>query len=320
MTTDNPPQVPLALHDKLRDLLHELFLSYCGTVDTAFVQNVTTELLDCAVPMLRLLDFWQTPDLQQRLYSQLKIILDDHDILNTQRVGEVTERIMALLRDEHGLISPTNQDVPPVPPVVKPADLVRALPLKHIGNVNIVGDCFCFGLAVEYMPETYRAYPIYLNLAGAATSVEGAWARLAQGKETTVVPLERNSSTIYLNPPDKGLYVRVQRKIDGLGMDSLILLHRQLAEPTFTDADLAFLIALNYEQACLRLVDYVSKTVKIAVFPAWGSYLRQQGYTKRLVTPRISYEGIEFWTVKLDATGWTDLICEGLRQGTLRLP
>jgi hypothetical protein len=194
------------------------------------------------------------------------------------------------------------------------------LPLKHIGNVNIVGDCFCFGLAVEYMPETYRAYPIYLNLAGATTSVEGAWARLAQGKETTVVPMERNASTIYLNPPDKGLYIRVQRKIDGLGMDSLILLHRQLAEPNFTDADLAFLIALNYEQACLRLADYVSKTVKIAVFPAWGNYLREQGYRQRLVIPRTSYEGVEFWTMKLDAPAWTTLICDGLRKGAIKLP
>jgi len=320
MTTDNPPQVPLALRDKLRDLLHELFLSYCGTVDTTFVENLTVELLDCAVPMLRLLDFWQTPDLQQRLYSKLKISLDDHAFLNAQRVGEVTERIMALLRAEHGLVSPTTEDVPSAPPVVKPADLVRALPLKHIGNVNIVGDCFCFGLAVEYVPETYRAYPVYLNLAGAATSVEGAWARLAQGKETTVVPLEQNTSTIYLNPPDKGLYVRVQRKIEGLGMDSLILLHRQLAEPSFTDADRAFLLALNYEQACLRLADYVSKTVKIAVFPTWGSYLRQQGYTRRLVTPRTSYEGVDFWTVKLDPAGWTALICDGLKSGQITLP
>lgn len=202
----------------------------------------------------------------------------------------------------------------------RPADLLHTLPLKHIGNVNIVGDCFCFGLAVEYTPETHRAYPVYLNIAGAATSVEGAWARLVQGKEITVVPMERDSSTIYLNPPDKGLYVRLQRKIDGLGMDNLILLHRQLAEPSFTDAELAFLVALDYEQACLRLADYVSKTVKIAVFPAWGGYLRQEGHLKGLVLPRTSYEGVDFWTVKLNAPDWTALICDGLRKGALHLP
>lgn len=202
----------------------------------------------------------------------------------------------------------------------RPADLLRTLPLKHIGNVNIVGDCFCFGLAVEYTPETHRADPVYLNIAGAATSVEGAWARLVQGKEITVVPMERDSSAIYLNPPDKGLYVRLQRKIDGLGMDSLILLHRQLAEPSFSETDLAFLIALDYEQACTRLADYVSKTVKVAVFPAWGGYLRQQGYMNGLVLPRTSYEGVEFWTVKLNAPDWTALICEGLRKGAIALP
>jgi hypothetical protein len=211
-------------------------------------------------------------------------------------------------------MSENNGSLFPNPPAIS------ALPLKHIGNVNIVGDCFCFGLAVEYMPETYRAYPIYLNLVGAATSVEGAWARLAQGKELTVVPMDHGSSTIYLNPPAKGLYTRLQRKIDGLGMDSLILLHHQLAQPVFTDTDLAFLIALDNAQACLRLADYVSKTVKIAVFPAWGSYLRQQGYLSRLVIPRTSYEGVEFWTVKTDAAAWTTLICDGLRKGAIRLP
>jgi hypothetical protein len=202
----------------------------------------------------------------------------------------------------------------------KPAELVRTLPLKYIGNVSIIGDCFCFGLAVEYTPETYRAYPVYLNIAGAATSVEGVWARLAQGKEITVVPMERHTSAIYLNPPEKGSYVRLQRKIDGLGMDSLILLHRQLAEPVFAELEQAFMIALDYDQACVRLADYVSKTVKIAVFPAWGAYLRLQGYLNGLVQPRKSYEGVDFWTVKLNAPSWTALICDGLRKGAIELP
>jgi len=56
---------------------------------------------------------------------------------------------------------------------VEPADLLRSLPLRYIGHVSVVGDCFCFGLAVEYTPETHRAYPIYLNLCGAAISVVG---------------------------------------------------------------------------------------------------------------------------------------------------
>src|SRR5512135_1428948 len=84
------------------------------------------------------------------------------------------------------------------PHPARPADLLRSLPLKHIGNVSIVGDCFCFGLAVDYTPEAYRPYPVYLNLAGAATSVEGVWARLAQGKEITIVPMQRDASAIYL--------------------------------------------------------------------------------------------------------------------------
>ncbi len=201
-----------------------------------------------------------------------------------------------------------------------PAGSPSQFPLKYIGHVSIVGDCFCFGLAVEYTLETHGFYPVYLNLAGAATSVEAVWARLAQGKEITVVPLERDSSAIHLTPHDKGLYVRVQRKIDGLGMDNLILLHRQLAQPSFTEADLAFLVALDDAQACQRLAHYVGKTVKVAVFPAWGAYLREQGYTHGLVLHRTSYEGADFWTVKLDAAAWTEVICTGLRKGALRLP
>jgi hypothetical protein len=200
------------------------------------------------------------------------------------------------------------------------AYLARALPLKHLGNLSVVGDCFCFGLVTEYTPETYHAYPIYLNLAGPATSVEAVWARLAQGKDMTVVPLSRNSSTIYLHPPDKGLYVRFQRKLDGLGMDNLLLLHRQLAQPNFTDASLAFLLAPDPALAHLRLADYVRQTVKVAVFPAWGVYLRQQGQRAGLLTTRTLYEGVEFWTVRLDAAAWTELICDGLRKGALALP
>lgn len=202
-----------------------------------------------------------------------------------------------------------------------PADLLRALPLKHIGQVSMVGECFCFGLAVEYTPDTYRAYPVYLNLCGAATSVEAVWARLAQGKELSVASLERSSSAIHLHPPDKGLYVRVQRKLDGLGMDNLILLHRQLAQPSFTDDDsLAFLLAPDEALACLRLADYVRQTVKVAVFPAWGAYLRQQGQRAGLLAPRQSYEGLMFWTMKLDAPAWSEVIREGLRKGAIRLP
>jgi len=218
-----------------------------------------------------------------------------------------------ILADDPTVTMPSNIQI-------KTPDLLRTLPLKYIGNVNIVGDCFCFGLAVEYTPDTHRPYPIYLNIAGAATSVEGAWARLVQGKEMAVVPMERDTSSIPLHPPDKGLYIRLQRRIDGVGMDNLILLHRQLAQPSFTDNDLAFLMALDDEQACLRLAQYVKETVKIAVFPQWGHYLRQQGHQSGLLQPRTSYEGVDFWTIKLNAADWTALICEGLRKGALRLP
>jgi len=202
----------------------------------------------------------------------------------------------------------------------RPMPLLNTLPLKYIGHISVVGDCFCFGLAVEYTPQTYRSYPIYLNIAGAATSVEAVWARLVQGKELTVTPLERNTSSIVLHSPEKGLYTRMQRKIEWLGMDNLILLHRQLAQPEFIDQSFAYVIALDSAQASLRLVDYISKLVKIAVFPQWGEYLRKRGYRENLLTPHTSFEGVEFWTIHLDAVGWTSLICNGLRRNDIQLP
>lgn len=198
-------------------------------------------------------------------------------------------------------------------------DLLRGLPIQYVGDVNILGDCFCFGLAIDHTAETHKAYPLYLNLAGAASSVEGAWARLAQGKELVVVPTDRNLQAVYVNPPEKGLYVRVQRKIEGLGIDNLILLHRQLAQPDFIDNAYAYLLAAEQNQACARLTDYVSKVVKVAVFPAWGDYLRRQGHAAGLFSLRLCND-LELWKVKLDVAGWTDVICAGLRKGTISLP
>ena len=58
---------------------------------------------------------------------------------------------------------------------------------------------YCFGAAVHLDPETHKAVPVYLDIAGPATSVEVAWARLVQGKELTIVP--DNAPAIYLQPP-----------------------------------------------------------------------------------------------------------------------
>jgi len=51
------------------------------------------------------------------------------------------------------------------------------IPQQYVGRMNVVGDCFVFGAAL------HDNRPVYLDIAGPATSVEAVWARLAQGKE-----------------------------------------------------------------------------------------------------------------------------------------
>ena len=75
--------------------------------------------------------------------------------------------------------------------------------------MNVVGDCFVFGAAL------HDNHPVYLDIAGPATSVEAVWAKLAQGKEARIVP--DTGSSIVLQPPEPGLFARFQRKMDGLG-------------------------------------------------------------------------------------------------------
>ena len=52
----------------------------------------------------------------------------------------------------------------------------QLIPQSYCGHMNVVGDCSVFGAAL------YDNQPVYLDIAGPATSVEAVWAKLAQGK------------------------------------------------------------------------------------------------------------------------------------------
>ena len=58
----------------------------------------------------------------------------------------------------------------------------QLIPQSYAGRMNVVGDCFVFGAAL------HDNHPVYLDIAGPATSVEAVWAKLAQGKEARIVP------------------------------------------------------------------------------------------------------------------------------------
>jgi hypothetical protein len=178
--------------------------------------------------------------------------------------------------------------------------------------MNVVGDCFVFGAAL------HDNRPVYLDIAGPATSVEAVWARLAQGKEARIVP--DTGSSIVLQPPEPGLFTRFQRKIDGLGIDHLLLVHKAITEPVYSELTTTYMFFVDKEQATAILGDHISKLVKVAVFKEWHSFLVQQGRQEQLVQRCMCYGAVKIWAVLLDADHWTRIIREGLAGQRIWLP
>jgi len=186
------------------------------------------------------------------------------------------------------------------------------IPRQYVGRMNVVGDCFVFGAAL------HDNRPVYLDIAGPATSVEAVWARLSQGKEARIVP--DTGSSIVLQPPEPGLFARFQRKIDGLGIDHLLLVHKTITEPLYSELSETFLFFTGQDQAAAILGDHISRLVKVAVFPAWFPYLVQQGRQDRLVERCTCYGGVQVWAITLDRDAWTRVIQDGLASGGIALP
>ena len=46
------------------------------------------------------------------------------------------------------------------------------IPQQYVGLANVVGDCYCFGLALHLKIPMYKHVPVFLNVTGAASSVE----------------------------------------------------------------------------------------------------------------------------------------------------
>ncbi len=186
------------------------------------------------------------------------------------------------------------------------------IPRQYVGRMNVVGDCFVFGAAL------HDNRPVYLDIAGPATSVEAVWARLSQGKEARIVP--DTGSSIVLQPPEPGLFARFQRKIDGLGIDHLLLVHRAITEPVYSELSETYLFFTDRDQATAILGDHISKLVKVAVFPAWFPFLVQQGRRDQLVQRCTCYGGVQVWAITLDRDAWTRVIQDGLASGGIFLP
>src|SRR5713101_5156078 len=152
------------------------------------------------------------------------------------------------------------------------------IPQEYVGLANVVGDCTCFGLATHLKIPLYKYVPVFVNVTGASSSVEALWAKLVQGKATSIV--RDHEASLPLEPDRMGQYVRFQKKIEGLGVDHLLLVHRDLTEPQYptdNEATQAYSFWLSDAQGEAKLGEHVRKTVKVAVFDQWFSYFHTEG-------------------------------------------
>ncbi len=184
---------------------------------------------------------------------------------------------------------------------------------SFVGQITVVGECFCYGCALDGQQL------VYLDVAGPATSVEAVWAKLAQAKECYVIPPDREAPKIILRTTE-GLLKRLQRKVEGLGIHHLLLIHQDSLTPTYAELSTTYLFLADKAQSIAKLGSHLQQLVDIAVFPQWFPYLVQQGRVEGLITPLTCYGGVSLWKLVLDKTEWQRLICRGVSQRSLSLP
>jgi hypothetical protein len=188
------------------------------------------------------------------------------------------------------------------------------IPQNPVGLANVTGECHCFGLSV-----VGEATPVYIDLAGPATAVEAAWARLAQGKELAIVRYGGQRS-LYVQPSREGTLARFQRRIPELRVDHLVLVSRALTQPVYHERSETYVIRVTDKQARAKIGAHVSALVRVAVFEQWHAYLEQRGRDDGLIQPCECYGGIDMHALDLDRDAWTRIICAGLEAGEISLP
>jgi len=188
---------------------------------------------------------------------------------------------------------------------------------SYVGQVNVAGDCYCFGATVHL--KAGKAILAFLSVTGASSSVEALWARMAQGKASTIVR-DNKQPAIPLEPQEKGMYTRIQKKVDGLGIDHLLLFHRELSEPWYTtmsQTEQLYLRWPNETPGVAKLGEHVQKTVNVAVFDEWFVHLHREGRVRGLVRSLHCFGGVEVVHVMLDPKRWTGLTADGLKRSAI---
>ncbi|NJL56375.1 hypothetical protein HC928_15255 [bacterium] len=106
----------------------------------------------------------------------------------------------------------------------------RSIPPTYVGQISVLGECFCFGAALDQT-------------------------QLAQGKPCSIQP-----------PSGEGRLRRLERKIEGVGIYHLVLLHRSLVEPRDAERSVTYLFLADKNQATAKLGAHVQQLVDLAVF------------------------------------------------------
>lgn len=187
------------------------------------------------------------------------------------------------------------------------------MPLQSfVGRVNVVGDCCCFGAALHH--ETL----IYLDIAGASTSVEAVAAKLSKGDAVHLIP-PQDAAKIECKPAEKASFSRIQQK-NTLGIHHLLLLHKSIQQPVYGETGATYMIVEDKEMASAMLGHHILNLVKIALYPAWYRYLVKRGREAGLLHKCRCYGGVDIWAVSLNRAGWENLIMGGLRLKEIQLP
>ncbi len=191
------------------------------------------------------------------------------------------------------------------------------LPMKYLGVISAHGDAYVFGYAIDM--EAQNPLPVYLNLAGPATAIEAAWARLDLGKELNLIP--ENGGTVHFQAPDKGLYRRFQTRLGASDTDHCILLHRDAVEPVYAEHSKTYLLVTGDGQFTDLVGMHVQRLVQVAVFKDWHPFLSEQARRDPDLAYTLWNEGGQtIWALVLDRNAWTRTIQHGLEAGRITLP
>lgn len=183
---------------------------------------------------------------------------------------------------------------------------------SYVGQISVLGECFCYGAAIDDQQL------VYLDIAGSATSVEAVWAKLAQAKECFII-LPGNADKITLRS-DKEKLKRLERKVEGVGIYHLLLLHRDF-EPQYAELTRAYVFQTSDAgQTIAKIGSHIQQLMDIAVFPIWYPYIIQEGIAQGLIKPLKCFGAVCIQRIDLDKTAWERLICEALADRQIRLP